>query len=160
MSGRDAMIVTDIALSEEQRRALETLVGMMIPASDEYAVPGANDATIFADILATAKPHLTALTDGLKALDAMSTTRHSERFAALDGESMLQVVEQFSRSRATYVRLLVSITAQCYYRDDRVMEALGMEARSPHPEGFTVEEGDWSLLDPVRQRPKFYRETP
>jgi hypothetical protein len=32
-----------------------------------------------------------------------------------------------------------------------------MEARAPHPAGFTVEEGDWSLLDPVRNRPEFYR---
>jgi hypothetical protein len=33
-----------------------------------------------------------------------------------------------------------------------------MEPRPPFPEGFEVEEGDWSLLDPVRARPKLYRD--
>jgi hypothetical protein len=33
-----------------------------------------------------------------------------------------------------------------------------MEARPPFPKGHEVEQGDWSLLDPVRMRPKLYRE--
>jgi hypothetical protein len=45
---------------------------------------------------------------------------------------------------------LTRITLQCYYRDDRVMRSLGMEPRSPFPEGFELEQGDWSPLDPVR----------
>ena len=40
------------------------------------------------------------------------------------------------------------------------MESLGMEARPPFPKGYEVEQGDWSLLDPVRARPKMYREVP
>jgi len=51
------------------------------------------------------------------------------------------------------------VVAQCYYRDDRVMQSLGMELRPPFPKGFEVEQGDWSLLDPVRARPAFYRRT-
>jgi hypothetical protein len=44
-----------------------------------------------------------------------------------------------------------------YYRDDRVLAALGHEARAPYPKGFTVEQGDWSLLDAVRNRPQLWR---
>ena len=36
---------------------------------------------------------------------------------------------------------------QCYYRDDRVMRALGLEPRPPYPKGHVLEQGDWSLLD-------------
>jgi hypothetical protein len=53
---------------------------------------------------------------------------------------------------------LSRIVLQCYYRDDRVMRSLGMEARPPFPKGFEVEQGDWSLLDPVRAMPPLYRE--
>jgi len=53
---------------------------------------------------------------------------------------------------------LERIILQCYYRDDRVMRSLGLEVRPPYPKGFEVEQGDWSLLDPVRARPKLYRE--
>src|SRR6516162_1999713 len=41
---------------------------------------------------------------------------------------------------------------------DRVMRSLGLEPRPPYPKGFEVEQGDWSLLDPVRARPKLYRD--
>ena len=39
------------------------------------------------------------------------------------------------------------------------MRSLGMEPRPAFPKGFEVERGDWSLLDPVRARPKLYRDT-
>jgi len=45
----------------------------------------------------------------------------------------------------------------CYYRDDRVMRSLGLEPRSPFPKGHVVEQGDWSLLDPVKARPPIWR---
>jgi hypothetical protein len=47
---------------------------------------------------------------------------------------------------------------QCYYRDARVMESLGMEARPPFPKGYELEQGEWSLLDPVRDRGKMWRD--
>ena len=45
-----------------------------------------------------------------------------------------------------------------YYRDDRVLLALGLEARAPFPKGYTLEQGDWSLLDAVRHRAPFWRD--
>ena len=56
--------------------------------------------------------------------------------------------------------MLSRLILQCYYRDDRVLLSLQMERRPPFPKGFQVEQGDWSLLDPVRARKPFYREVP
>jgi hypothetical protein len=50
------------------------------------------------------------------------------------------------------------IVLQCYYRDDRAMRSLDMEVRPPFPKGFEVEQADRSPLDPVRARPRLYRE--
>jgi hypothetical protein len=47
---------------------------------------------------------------------------------------------------------------QCYYRDDRVLRALGVEPRPPYPRGRVLEQGDWSLLDAVRSRPRMWRD--
>ena len=47
---------------------------------------------------------------------------------------------------------------QCYYRDDRVLSALGLEPRAPFPKGHALPSGDWSLLDVVRQRPRMWRD--
>ena len=41
------------------------------------------------------------------------------------------------------------IVLGAYYRDDRVLLALGHEARAPFPKGYEVEQGDWSLLEVV-----------
>jgi hypothetical protein len=45
-----------------------------------------------------------------------------------------------------------------YYQAPRVVEALGLEARPPHPKGYEVELGDLTLLDEVRRRGKLYRD--
>ncbi len=37
------------------------------------------------------------------------------------------------------------------------MPLLGLEARPLWPQGNVVAEGDWSLLEAVKQREKFYR---
>jgi hypothetical protein len=47
---------------------------------------------------------------------------------------------------------------QCYYRDDRVIRSLGLEPRPPFPKGHTIMQGDWSLLDKVRERPRMWRD--
>lgn len=137
----DDLIAKDQLLPETARMTLAALVGAMIPASDEYGVPGADDPTIFADILKTAAPMLPLLAAAVEPLDASSPN----------------LVDVFGSAHADLFPALVGIVAQCYYRDDRVMASLGMEARPPFPGGFDLEEGDWSLLDPVRERAAMYR---
>ena len=153
------MIVSD-KLSEKHQSTLEVLVEMVIPASEEYGVPGANDPKIFEDILVVANGSSSDLTAGLNVLDELSITHGGDAFTRLEEKDRLEVIAAFSRSQAQCVKLIVGTVARCYYRDDRVMGALDMEARPPHPDGYTIEQGDWSLLDPVRQRPPFYRQVP
>jgi hypothetical protein len=55
---------------------------------------------------------------------------------------------------------LIRVVLQCYYRDDRVLRSLNLELRPPFPLGYTLEQGDWSLLDPVKARPPMWRKVP
>ena len=148
-------IATDHPLSPNEQRALRIVAGLMIPASAEYAVPGADDATIFADILASARPLATVLKAVLAQLDDLA----NGRFLA-DAAAARIACERFSRQRSPQLGALESLVVACYYRDDRVMRSLGMEPRPPFPRGYEIEAGDWSLLDPVRARPKLYRDAP
>jgi len=141
-------------LSAEEQRSLRALVGVIIPASASHGVPGADDERIFADILATIAPDTAEVRDALVRLDALA----GGRFADLAGRAREAVALKFRDTDAMSLPPWVSVTVQCYYRDDRVMHALGMAARPPFPGGFEVEQGDWSLLDPVRVRPKLYRD--
>ena len=45
--------MTEMTLTRAHCNDLRTVAGMMIPESEEYQVPGADDAAIQADILAT-----------------------------------------------------------------------------------------------------------
>ena len=138
-------------LSADQCRSLRCLAEMMIPASAEYGVPSAGDDAIFGDILQSLGRDAGHVIAVLQTLDAMS----GGTFADLDSQRRDAIAAQLRGEALAY---LTRIILQCYYRDDRVMRSLGMEPRPPFPKGFEVEQGDWSLLDPVRARPKLYRD--
>jgi|CXWL01.1.fsa_nt_gi hypothetical protein len=145
-----------VSLSAVERRTLRCLAGCMIPASAEYAVPGADDDTIFADIIKSLGSDAPQVGEALRHLDALS----NGGFAALGKAERQALAQTFRNQHTALAAVLVRVVAQCYYRDDRVMRSLDMEPRPPYPLGFEVEQGDWSLLDPVRAGPKIYRDAP
>jgi hypothetical protein len=149
-------IATAAALSGEERRSLRGLVGIMIPASAEYEVPGADDEAIFADILSSLGEDLHLVRQALRHLDEMS----GGLFADVPVAARHAISQRFRDEHAALATVLAGITVKSYYRDDRVMRSLGMDPRPPFPQGFEVESGDWSLLDPVRSRGKIYRDLP
>ncbi|MDE5439858.1 hypothetical protein GWG65_00080 [Bradyrhizobium sp. CSA207] len=145
-----------LTLTPRQRQDLRTIAAMIVPASEEYRVPGADDDIIQADILATlgrdAKLVVAAL-DYLARLAGIPLANLEP--AARDG-----VAEQFRSTGGAAAATLVRVVLQCYYRDDRVLRSLGLEPRAPFPKGHVLEDGDWSLLDPVRARPVSLRRAP
>jgi hypothetical protein len=143
-------------LSVDQCRSLRCLAEMMIPASAEYGVPSAGDDAIFADILRSFGRDAEHVLVVLRTLDEMM----GGLFADLEPARREAAAVRLHESGGEALMYLNRIILQCYYRDDRVMRSLGLEVRPPFPKGFEVEQGDWSLLDPVRARPKLFREVP
>jgi hypothetical protein len=127
---------------------------MIIPVSAEYGVPSAGDDAIFADILRSFGRDAEHVLAVLRTLDEMA----GDVFADLEPARREAVAARLRDNGGQSLIYLEGIILQCYYRDDRVMRSLGLEVRPPYPKGFEVEQGDWSLLDPVRARPKLYRE--
>lgn len=137
-----------LQLTSTQRDDLRTVAAMIIPASDEYEVPGADDPAIQADMLATLGRD-TALVK--QALDHLARLA-GKPLAELDQGRRDAVATEFRATGGAAAATLVRVVLQCYYRDDRVLRSLGLELRAPFPKGYTLKEGDWSLLDPVRAR--------
>jgi hypothetical protein len=135
-------------LSARQRDDLRVIAAMMIPESAEYRVPGADDRAIQTDILATLGRDTGAVT---AALDHLARLAGSP-LAELDDARREAVVTEFRANGGGPAATLVRVILQCYYRDDRVLRSLGLELRAPFPKGYVLEDGDWSLLDPVRAR--------
>jgi hypothetical protein len=141
-------------LSPAEIRDLRCLAGMMIPASTEFGIPGADDPIVFADIVNTLGRDLADVQEALGALLAFAGCACAD----LDEARRDHVVAAFRERGGTAVETLSRVILQCYYRDDRVIRSLGFEPRAPFPKGHTLEQGDWSLLDPVRARPKMWRD--
>lgn len=158
--GDSNLIAGETPFDGHARATLRALVGEIIPASTEYQVPGADDDAIFADILRTLVPVAGAARAQVARLDELAQGAASRQFVALDAATRTSVASQLHAAGGPSLGAIVTVVAQCYYRDDRVMESIGMEARPPYPQGYELEQGDWSLLDPVRKRPKLYRDVP
>ena len=137
-----------IDLTRAQRNDLRTVAAMIVPASDEYKVPGADDPAIQADMLATLGRD-TALVK--QALDHLARLA-GKPLAELDQARRDAIATEFRATGGAAAATLVRVVLQCYYRDDRVLRSLGLELRAPFPKGYTLKEGDWSMLDPVRAR--------
>jgi len=140
-------------LSAPQLRDFRVLAGTIIPASATHGVPGADDERIFNDILGS----LGRDRDDICRALADLATLGGAGFAELAPQRRSEVAARFRDAGGTALAALVRVVLLCYYRDDRVMRSLGQEPRPPFPKGHDVEQGDWSLLDPVRARPKMYR---
>jgi hypothetical protein len=143
-------------LTPAESRDLRCIAGMMIPASAEFDVPGADDALIFADIVNTMARDTAQVREALGALAALAGGSVADLDAARRDTAVLAFRERGGMAAATLSRVIL----QCYYRDDRVVLSLGLEPRPPFPMGHTLEQGDWSLLDPVRKRAKLWRDAP
>ena len=143
-------------LTQVQRDDLRMIAAMMIPESDEYKVPGADDPKIQADILATLGRDTRLVREALDLLARLA----GKPLADLDSSQREAVAKEFRSSGGAAAATLIRVVLQCYYRDDRVLRSLGLELRPPFPEGYTLEQGDWSLLDPVKARPAMWRRVP
>jgi hypothetical protein len=144
----------DAILSPAETRDLRRIAGLMIPANEEYGVPGADDPAIFADILRSLGRDAPWVRAALAELAALG----GGAFADLDVGRAEAVAASFHASGCAAAAILGRVILQCYYRDERVLRSLGLEARAPFPAGHVVEQGDWSLLDAVRDRPPLWRD--
>ena len=136
-------------LTSAQRDDLRTVAAMIVPANDAYKVPGADDPAIQHDMLTTLGRDTALVREGLDHLARLA----GKPLADLDPARRDAVAEEFRASGGAAAATLVRVVLQCYYRDDRVLRSLGLELRAPFPLGYTLEQGDWSLLDPVKATP-------
>src|SRR5689334_21389828 len=104
-------------LTPAQRDDLRVVAAMMIPASADYDVPGADDPAIQADMLATL---------GRDARNVAAALDHLARLAGqpladLDETRRDAVAREFRATGGAPAATLIRVVLQCYYRDDRVL---------------------------------------
>lgn len=142
------------SLSAAECRDLRRAAGLMIPASAEFGVPGADDQPIYDDILRSLGRDLPQVRAALAELNAIA----GGSFGDLDDDAAEAAVQALHKKASPASVVFGRVILSCYYRDDRVLVSLGVEPRAPFPKGHEVEQGDWSLLDKVKTRAPFWRD--
>lgn len=138
-------------LTAEERDIFRRLIGIMIPADPEMALPSADDPLILEDCIASL---------GRDAVAIRILVAELMRIGFLDlpaDQAEHRAMALLGDGRAE-VQALSRVVVAVYYRDDRVMLAYGREPRAPFPKGHTLPQGDWALLDVVKQKEPFWRD--
>jgi len=140
----------------DEQRTLASVLDELIPPSDDGRFPGAGElglAGYVEEVLRTTTNLRSMITQGLSDLDNLARTRNAPGFAALAREDKVQLLNE-----QAFVLPLTFHAYASYYQNARVLEALGLEARPPHPKGYEMEPNELSLLDAVLPHSKRYRQ--
>ena len=146
-------LIASQTLNPELRTILVALLEVLIPADESYGVPSAGDDQVVDDFIRSMKGSTETITSFLKTIDSET----NGGFTSMSPEDRLNQFESIQQSHRGAARTLGSLLLHVYYRDDRVLESLGMEGRAPFPLGNEVDRGDYTLLDPVKARGSIYR---
>jgi hypothetical protein len=141
-------------LSDAETKDLAKIAGTMVPEDTALGMPGADDPAILEDILRSVGRDLPLVRAALAAIAAKS----GGSFGEMDQTAREGLINEWYASGGAPALALGRVIVGAYYRDDRVLLALGHEARAPFPKGYVLEQGDWSLLDVVRERKPFWRD--
>lgn len=148
---------TAVPFNEVQRAALERLMDFLIPASPDGRMPAARSLHLYDDVSGLRPADRALIDNGLAALDQHATQLHGTSFVRLTLQQAQGLVGALREQRSPFIQTFVAQTVGRYVAHPTVMPLLGLEARPMWPQGNVVAEGDWSLLDVVKQREKFYR---
>ena len=142
------ILASDRIYTENERALLTRLCDLMIPASEDR--PSAADPERFKDILLRLSAHESVLKPVLASLATLALDK-------LAASEQVALINQHREAYPLFFQIFESQVIQAYYANSVVLTSLGVNAPSPYPGGYDVEETDWSLLDPVKGRAPFYR---
>jgi hypothetical protein len=140
-------------LSAAEAANLREIAGTMIPASAESGMPGADDPVIQADLVKSLGRDVAPVREAIAAI----FDKAGGDFAGLSIDKREALIADYTTNCGLPAAALGRAVLSAYYRDDRVLVALGQEARAPFPKGYALEQGDWSLLEAVKKRAPFWR---
>ncbi len=154
--------MSDPRFTQSEIRTLAGVLDEIIPRSADGALPGGGELGLAAFVeqaLAASPEARGMIAGGLAELERLAAARGCgpEGFASLPAEQRRQVLDELAASDLAFVLTLMFHAFGGYYQSAPVLTALGLEARPPHPLGYTMEPDDLSILDPVRRRPPMYR---
>ena len=146
------------AISPARRAVLERVLDMIVPPLPARGLPGASQVGVLARLLGEGRG---ALPQTLRELDQLEARASAEQGCGLHEMPLPALQALVDAARAAdpaFMQPLALEAVTCYYQDERVLAAIGVEPRPPYPQGYQVIGGDLELLAPVRRRGPIWRQ--
>ena len=152
-------IASDSPLTTAQRAIFDVVLDQLIPEDPKREKPSAADVGVFEYIFKRNPESLIEIGRQLDELNAQALSSHSKQYTELTRERQDATLNEVRKRDSRFLLPLAIHAVECYYLDNRVIAAIGLPARAPFPEGYTVHRGDLTVLDPVRERGQIWRRT-
>ena len=153
------LIMSDHPLTELHRQTLDAVLEVIVPADQARGLPSAREVGVLDYLQAHAGDYWQPLGSDLDRLDEFAYRQFAQHFADLSVAERARVAHLMRNGDPGFLRRLALEAVTCYYQDDRVMLALGLEPRAPAPKGYDTYAGDFSLVEPVVARGEIWRRT-
>jgi hypothetical protein len=144
------------------RILLREVLDEIIPPSDDGSFPGAGELGVgerIEEALAE-RPEVGRIIErGLASISDLAERRNPTGFGGLSKSERVAVLREVEAAAPAIFGALVMQAYFGYYTDRRITDRLGVR-NPPQPDGYDLELGDLRLLDPVRARPKLWRDAP
>ncbi len=119
-------------LTADEIRDLREIAGTMIPSDSALGMPGADDPDILADIVRSVGRDLPLVREAVAAI----VKKSGDAFAGMDRDRREVLLNDYHANGGAPAATLGRVILGAYYRDDRVLLAIGHEARAPFPKGY------------------------
>jgi len=140
--------------TQQEKHLLRRLAGSIIGASEPLNLPGADEENIFGELLRRVE-RKGELRQGMA--DFFAEFGGIEAVASLIDADFKTLMEIVQKKQHMFLATVVVLVTQSYYQNAEVLRALNKHDGPPFPRGNDLEQGDWSLLDPVKNRAPLFR---
>ena len=137
---------------------LKTVIDAMLPGDSVLGMPSAS--TIDFEIYL--KQHnLNQLSfDFIQMLDKVCEEKKGMAFVNLDEVQKMQAINACKLVDVRVFSAMVGHLLKAYYTAPSVLIKIKSGSVPPFPNGNSIEEDDWSILEPVYERGQVFREVP
>ena len=145
---------------DRSRALLRAVLDEIIPPSVEGSFPGAGELGVgeWMEEMLVHQPEFGRVIErGLVSIRHLAESRNPSGFGGLSGSERVALLREVEAAEPAIFGALVMCAYLGYYSDHRITERLGVR-NPPQPDGYDLEPGDLSLLDPVRARAKLWRD--
>ena len=99
------------------------------------------------------------MSEYLELINVISVEDYECSFVDLNAEYRFKTVEKSRRKNNRLAAEMIVHCLKAYYTHTSVLKAISAGSVPPFPEGNYISEPDWSLLEPVYERGRIFRET-